>query len=323
MVEGIDVSRYQGTINWASVKTAGKQFAAARCTIGMSTQDPTFAANYKAIISNGLVPGVYHLLTGTSTGAEQAANIKKTLDAVGFQKGFIAIDVEGWSETTSTPKETILANVEYLCNWIRDAYKRTPIIYTGAFWRDYLKQPINNFGSKLWLAAYVADPDPYVPVAWATYKIWQYASTGAVSGITGNVDLDKSVGTLNSLKMLAGWEWDELATQEEIRAVVADELSKAVTALQSSDLSVQAALVDKLNEVVANIGVIANAEISTKASVIDSRTVILDKIDATSAILTTLSESLANEDALDILALQTKLDSLHAHVCQRVDLHTL
>ncbi|SRR6266540_2796445 len=321
MPEGIDVSKYQGTINWASVKTAGKQFAVARCTIGMSTKDATFATNYQRIVNNGLIPGAYHLLTGDSTGAQQAANIKDSLDAAGFNKGLLVLDVEGWSGTTTTPKETLLANIEYLCNWIRDTYKRTPIIYTGAFWRDYLKQPIDNFGSKLWLAAYVSDPDPYVPVAWATYKIWQYSSTGAVSGITGNVDLDKSVGTLNSLKMLAGWEWDELATQEEVRAVVADEVNKAITALRSSDLSVQAALVDKLNEVVSGIEAVANAEVNTKASVVDARTTILDKIDATSAILTALSRSLANEDALDILELQTKLDTLHAHVCQRVDLH--
>lgn len=313
MAEGIDVSKWQGTVNWASVKAAGKVFAVARSSIGMSTADPTFVANYKGMVANDLIPGAYHLVAATSTGAQQAANWKKQLDAAGFDKGLLVLDVEGWAETNSNPPEDTLAAVEYLCDWIRNTYNRTPIIYTGVFWRDYLKQAPNNFGSKLWLAAYVNDPTPYVPKAWDTWKIWQYTSSGSVSGITGNVDLDKSAGTLYSLQRLAGWEWDELATKEEIQQVVAAEVNKAVAALQASDAAVA-----------TDIKAVYNANTAeVKAAVAGVLSAVSAQITPLSAAGTMdMFNNVINEiKTLDTGELESLIETLHAHLCKRVDLH--
>jgi lysozyme len=79
---------------------------------------------------------------------------------------------------------------------------RAPIIYTGFFfWRDSAGNG-SNLGCPLWLAAY--NNSPMVPVAWSAFSLWQYTSTGSVSGISGNVDRDAcalSKTALNNLRL--------------------------------------------------------------------------------------------------------------------------
>lgn len=235
MAEGIDVSKWQQTIDWNKVAAAGKKFAVARASIAAFTQDATFVDNYKGMVAAGLVPGAYHLVSGQSTGEAQAANFKAQLDAVKFDKGLLVLDVEAWSETVNNLNATLSA-VEYLCNWIRATYKRTPIIYTGVFWRDNLKQFADTFGARLWLSYYGTNPvENYVPTAWKNvgWTIWQYSNSGHVDGIASNinVDLNKTSGTLKDLKTLAGWEWSDMATADEIRAIVKEEVSNAQASL--------------------------------------------------------------------------------------------
>ena len=77
---------------------------------------------------------------------------------------------------------------------------RAPIIYTGFyFWRDSAGNG-DNLGCPLWLAAY--NTNPLIPAAWSTYTLWQYSSTGSVSGISGNVDLDAFTGSKTALNNL-------------------------------------------------------------------------------------------------------------------------
>ena len=249
MIEGIDVSKWQGAVHWASVAADDIRFGIARSSLGMQTHDETFATNYKNATRNGLVSGAYHVVAADSTGAQQASNWKAALDAAGFDKGLLVLDVEAWSGTTGIPAATVLANVEYLCNWIRDTYKRTPIIYTGVYWRETLKQHPDNFGSKLWLAAYTEDPTRYIPTAWDDWDIWQYTSSGYVAGVSGNVDRNKYDGTVRSLKGLAGWEWDELATREEIRTVVREEVAALIAADNANAEKILAATAESRNTV--------------------------------------------------------------------------
>lgn len=70
---GIDVSRYQGSINWTSVRTAGIQFAYIKATEGVSYRDPNFGANYVGAYHAGVIRGAYHFaLPNRSSGAVQA-----------------------------------------------------------------------------------------------------------------------------------------------------------------------------------------------------------------------------------------------------------
>lgn len=316
MAEGIDVSRHQGTVDWAKVAGSGKFFAVARSTVGQNTVDPTFVANYQGMVRNGLVPGAYHLVTGSNTGPEQAANWKRTLDSAGFKKGLLVLDVEGWAETTNGLEAGTLKATEYLCNWVRDTYGRMPIIYTGVYWRDNLKQHPNNFDAALWLSYYGSnDPQLYVPKAWTTYKVLQYSDTGSVPGVVGNCDLNRSRGTDRSLQTIAGWEWDELATEEQVKtavsgvvdAAVAKHVNAAVAALKSSDVT-------EAQKVIAAVSGKVDALASTSNA--NNQAIVLKLAEVVSALAAHDAEPAG--DNTELIAL---VNDLHKHVCTRVDLH--
>src|SRR5207245_6673392 len=79
-----------------------------------------------------------------------------------------------------------------------------PIIYTGKyFWRDQVGAPASFANNPLWIAQYTT-LCPDLPSPWGTWALWQYKDTGAVSGITGDVDMDKFNGSLDELNALAG-----------------------------------------------------------------------------------------------------------------------
>jgi len=324
--EGIDVSKWQTSVDWSAVAAAGKTFAVCRSSIGSSTIDETFRNYYQGSLNAGLVPGAYHLVSGKSTGPAQAANLKAQLDAVGFQKGLLVLDVEGWEDTTGFEAGT-LAATEYLCDWIRTIYNRDPIIYTGVFWRESLKQHPNNFGSELWLAYYGTGPNNFVPTAWDGWRLWQYTETGKVAGITGNVDLNKSAGTLRSLKSLAGWGWDELATQAEIRTIVSDEVNKAVTSLTSVNNTNRDTVLSAANtNRDALLNTLREVEVRLAADIASNRhadTMTRDELTTKfNEILGAVVADGTDTDYTPTLAqLSTMIDTLHKHVCQRVDLH--
>ena len=70
---GIDVSHWQGSINWTSVKNAGVDFAYIKATEGTAYKDPQFNTNYPAAYHAGVIRGAYHFARpGSSSGAAQA-----------------------------------------------------------------------------------------------------------------------------------------------------------------------------------------------------------------------------------------------------------
>ena len=335
MPEGIDVSKWQGTVNWNEVAKT-KVFAIARSSIGMQTTDETWAANYTGAVKAGLVPGAYHLVAGDSTGPQQAANFKRQLDAVGFNKGLLVLDVEGWSGTTNGLEAGTLKATEYLCDWIKTTYKRDPIIYTGVYWRENLKQHPDNFGAELWLAYYGADPTPYVPRAWTSWRLWQYTQTGSVAGISGNVDLNKSSGTIRSLKSLAGWEWDELATQAEIRNIVSEEVvrevAKAIAASAAgADRTIAAAMANR-EEILrittthrdSVLNAIRESEVRLANDIVSKHPEVMTREELTAKfteIMDELQAPVEDTNVQDFADLAELVNTLHKHVCNRVDLH--
>ena len=306
MVEGIDVSKYQGTVNWLEVKNSGKEFAVARSSIGMRTIDETFVTNYTRMRNRGLIPGAYHLVVGDATGPEQAANWKAQLDAAGFDKGLLVLDVEGWSATTGGLEDGTLKATEYLCQWVRDNYDRTPIIYTGVYWRENLKQHPNNFGSKLWLSYYGSNPvQNYVPSAWKTWEIWQYSSTGTVPGVNGDCDLNRSAGTRRDLEVLAG---EETYTMAEIQAAVAAEVDRAIAELKKSGSADTTKVINAVNSA-------AEAGATFTGMKVDE---VMTKL---AEVLTAVNSIKDSDFEVNWEPVEVLVNELHSHVCHRADLH--
>ena len=199
-VYGIDVSYYQGTINWAAVKAAGKQFAIIRVSDGTGFLDPKFATNWKNAKAAGLTVGAYQFFRPSQDATAQADLMVSQLNAVGFGAGDIppVIDVEVTSGVSSA---NIAARVNTWLQRVKSRTGRLPALYTSpGFWSG-LGNPTPSPLPYIW-AAHWGVSCPSVPPAWGRLRFWQYSSTGSVSGISGNVDLDVYNGTLAELRGL-------------------------------------------------------------------------------------------------------------------------
>jgi GH25 family lysozyme M1 (1,4-beta-N-acetylmuramidase) len=197
-IQGIDVSHWQGTVNWTSVKNSGRKFAFCKATEGTTYTDPQFSANWSHMKSAGLIRGAYHF---GRPGTDPTAQADYFCNVVKPTSGDLqmTLDIETTDGKSSSQVRSWIVS---FINRIQYRTGRPGIIYTGFyFWRDSAGNG-SNLNCPLWLAAYVSDPSAYVPAAWSTWSFWQYTSSGSVPGVSGNVDRDAWNGTLTGLKNL-------------------------------------------------------------------------------------------------------------------------
>jgi lysozyme len=201
-LEGIDVSHAQGVVDWAQVAAAGKAFAFAKATQGLTVVDPQFAANWSGIKAAGLVRGAYHFF---QPGDDPTAQAQHFLATVQLEDGDLppVLDFETAKESaqgTVEAAQQLLADVATWLQAVQAATGLTCLLYTGpGFWNAFGD---HDFGSyPLWVAEYgVAAPKPVD--GWATWTFWQYSETGTVDGVAGSVDLDRFAGDAAALSRL-------------------------------------------------------------------------------------------------------------------------
>ncbi|MFZ0180631.1 MAG: GH25 family lysozyme [Candidatus Dormiibacterota bacterium] len=192
--QGIDVSSYQGTINWASVGGAGITFAYIRAGVGNTVTDVDFKSNWQGASASNITPGAYLFFVPADDPNAQANLLLQQLKTVNFTAGDIvpAIDVE---ETDGQSGSTIASELQIVVNDVKNAIGTAPAIYTSpVWWNDYVGS--SNFTSDpLWVADWCGScGSPSLPANnWGGngYKAWQYSDSGTVPGISGSVDLDQ------------------------------------------------------------------------------------------------------------------------------------
>ncbi len=187
--EGIDVSHFQGDVDWTQVKAAGKTFAFAKATQGTEEVDPQFATNWPAMKQAGVVRGAYHFFQPDADATAQAEHFIATVQ---LEAGDLppVIDVEV-AEGVST--EGIDADVKTWLEKVAAAYGVQPILYSDlSFIQENLASGFSDY--PLWVADYSSDP-PDPPGDWQKWTFWQNSDTGEVAGIDGDVDLDRYQGT--------------------------------------------------------------------------------------------------------------------------------
>ncbi len=199
-VKGIDVSYYQGTINWTSVKNAGYSFAFARVSDGTGTIDSKFAANWSGIKSAGMVRGVYQFFRPNQDAAAQANLLLSKIGTLGAGDLPPVIDVE---VTGGVSGSTVVSQVKIWLDIVRKATGKTPIVYTAKYFWDALPNTSSLGPVTLWVANWGVS-SPALPNLWSTWTFWQYSATGSVPGISGDVDMDYFNGDITALKTLAG-----------------------------------------------------------------------------------------------------------------------
>jgi lysozyme len=197
-MEGVDVSQFQGTIDWKKVRASGRTFAYAKATAGINYGDPTFAQNYAAIKAAGLLRGAFHTLAAGVDGKMQADKFISTIGTL--QPGDLppALDVE---PQVAVSASVLQAEIGQWMAQVQAVTGRTPIVYSSG---AGLQQALGSgtSGDLLWISNYgVACPT--LPAGAQKWVFWQYADNGAVPGIPGAVDLNRFNGNLVGLNALA------------------------------------------------------------------------------------------------------------------------
>jgi len=205
--QGIDVSRYQGSIDWAKVKASGMTFVFIKATEGQTYTDPNFQTNVKGALAAGMLVGTYHFFRATSTDGSkaEAAHYAKSLEAIGGAKALQlppVMDYENNPGNLSKAQINVVAKA--FLTELERLTGRKPIIYTGNSFAGNFDVSLCAYD--LWIARYSATRVPDDQPAWKSWTIWQYSDAGKVPGITGNVDLNEFNGSLSELKDRYGKE---------------------------------------------------------------------------------------------------------------------
>jgi MYXO-CTERM domain-containing protein len=198
-VYGIDVSRFQGTIDWQQVKDSGVVYAYIQISRSVTDLDAKFEYNWRRAKEVGILRGAYQRFQPDQDVALQAQIF---LDKLGpYQVGDLPpmLDVEDDGGLTGPQ---IADRVKQWMERVEPVVGVTPLIYTGFyFWRDVVGGA-DLSRHPLWIANYGATC-PLVPQAWSRWTLHQYSSTAQIPGITENtVDVNKFNGTLEQLKAL-------------------------------------------------------------------------------------------------------------------------
>jgi lysozyme len=202
-IHGVDVSAWQGPVDWHAVRGTGRLFAFAKATEGATFVDRTFAENRVEMAAAGLVlRGFYHFARpDRNSAAAEAAHFLRTVGPLG--PGEVAVlDLE------VAPGPGV---GDWAAEWlglVAQATGRPPILYS---YQSYLYSvPTSRLTSyPLWVAAWGAN-DGTIPGSlprtdrWSRWTFWQYTSNATVAGVTGRVDDSVFAGTAAELAAYGG-----------------------------------------------------------------------------------------------------------------------
>ncbi len=203
--KGIDVSTYQGNIDWTSVKNSGIQYAIIRAGYrgylsGAIVQDSRFLENARNAQSVGIPYGLYFYSQAVSV-AEAVEEANTVINWIRSNNLYISLPIAIDSEYSTTYKtgradglnatdRTTITRA--FCDTIRAA-GYTPMVYASYSWfyDNLILSQLNSYD--IWVARYSSNDTGVVVSSLEpnmTKAIWQYSSKGSISGIVGNVDLD-------------------------------------------------------------------------------------------------------------------------------------
>lgn len=189
---GIDVSKWNGSIDWNAVKNSGVSYVIIRCgyrgsTTGALIEDPKFKSNISGARAAGLAVGAYFFTQAVN----EVEAVEEASMAVNLCSGYglslpLFLDVESsGGRGDRIDSSTRTAVVKAFCQTVRNSGFATGV-YANKTWFSEKMQVSQLTNFKIWLAQYAAEPT-YTA---SRIDYWQYSSKGKISGIKGNVDLN-------------------------------------------------------------------------------------------------------------------------------------
>ncbi|MEY9587245.1 glycoside hydrolase family 25 protein [Sinorhizobium fredii] len=188
-VHGVDVSRWQGNIDWEKLRTQGANFAYIKATDGGDHLDPMFKKNWRRAEQAGLKRGAYHFFYWCRTAGEQAdwfiRNVPREANALPP-----VIDVEYNGESSCKRRLSaarVREKMQVFMDKLERHYGQRPVIYTAPdFYRDNLQGAFPNH--PFWLRSVAAHPSKVYPGR--KWLFWQYSGSGLSHGVDGRIDLN-------------------------------------------------------------------------------------------------------------------------------------
>ena len=194
-VRGVDVSSYQGEIDWDTLASQNISFAFIKATEGSSYVDPYFAENYQQAQQTGLRIGAYHFFSYDSSGETQADHFIATVSPVETMLPPV-IDLEFYGDKEANPPspETGRPQLDILLERLEEHYGRKPILYaTEKSYALYLAGAYSEYD--IWIRNVVTNPSLSDGRDWT---FWQYTNRAKLEGYRGEepyIDLNVFRGT--------------------------------------------------------------------------------------------------------------------------------
>ncbi|WP_416407987.1 GH25 family lysozyme [Agrobacterium rosae] len=196
-VHGVDVSRWQGNIDWERLRSRGANFAFIKATDGGDHLDPMFKTNWNRAKAAGVRRGAYHFFYWCRPASHQAdwfiRNVPRDPDALPP-----VIDVEYNGESSCKmrlPRAKVLEKMQVFMDMLERHYGQRPIIYTAPdFYKDHLSGEFLNY--PFWLRAVAQHPSKVYPDR--KWLFWQYSGSGLSHGVEGKIDLNVFSGSEES-----------------------------------------------------------------------------------------------------------------------------
>lgn len=182
-IKGVDVSEYQGDIDWQILSSQDIQFAFIKATEGSSYVDPNFLDNFTNALNTNLRVGAYHFFSFESSGKTQAENFIDTVPIVENSLPNV-VDVELYGDFKSNPLDvqSVVKELTTMLQSLEDTYKSKPIIYTTKItYNLYIKDNFPNYS--IWLRdVHFSHNVKLTP----NVDFWQYSSTQILDGYNGD-----------------------------------------------------------------------------------------------------------------------------------------
>ena len=195
-VRGVDVSSYQGKIDWQTLSSQNLSFAFIKATEGSSFVDPCFAYNYEEAQKTDLRIGAYHFFSYDSSGKNQAEHFISTVNKI---EGMLppVIDLEFYGDKEKNPPEpkVVRKQLDSMLKKLEDYYGQKPMIYaTEKSYSLYLAGAYEEYD--IWIRNVITGPSLADNREWT---FWQYTNRERLKGYEGKeqyIDLNVFNGTL-------------------------------------------------------------------------------------------------------------------------------
>lgn len=183
-VKGVDVSEYQGEVDWDKIKEQNIDFAFIKATEGSKGKDNSFDKNYEKLKNMDMLLGLYHFFSFESLGEEQADNYIKVVGNIENDENLMLpiIDIEYYSyyKKVKPNKEWVTKELQKMLDKLEKTYRVKPIIYTTMeFYQEYIEGEFLEYD--IWIRNILTKPD----LENREWKFWQYTGRGKLEGYNG------------------------------------------------------------------------------------------------------------------------------------------